>query len=143
MVRNLNLLVVDDDPSIVRIVKTYLEKGLPADINLHTATSPEEAQTWLDEHCCDILISDIEMPGISGLDMLRFARHRNAWTQVVFLTGHSTWDRIAEAIENGASDYLLKPINRDELIDVVSQTRSRMIRWQQALKGTLHSAAQS
>jgi len=143
MHRNLNLLVVDDDPSIVRIVQAHLEKELPADVHLYTATSPEEAQRWLDEHCCDILISDIEMPDISGLEMLAFARRRNAWTQVAFLTGHSTWDRIAEAIEKGASDYLLKPIDREELLQVVSQIRARMVRWQQALKGTFETTASS
>lgn len=142
MNRQLNLLIVDDDPTIVRLVQSYLEKGLPDDLNLHTATSPAEAQSWLDKNCCDILVSDIEMPGISGLEMLSFARRRNAWTQVVFLTGHSTWDRIAEAIENGASDYLLKPIDRDELLEVISQTCSRMRRWQQALKGTFSALSQ-
>ena len=139
--RNLNLLIVDDDASIVRIIETYLKKDLPEGLDVTAVTDPREAQAWLDNHSCDILLSDIEMPELNGLDMLRFARRRNAWTQVIFLTGHSTSDRIAEAIENGASDYLLKPINREELRDVITQTRTRMIRWQHALQGTFRAMA--
>jgi len=138
--RKLNLLLLDDDTSLVHLVEKYLESDLTYDVELHTMSDPEEARQWIEEHCCDILVSDIEMPGIDGLEMLRFAKQRNAWTQVIFMTGHSTWGRIAEAIENGATDYLLKPINREELVDVVSQQCSRLIRWQIALKGTLKTA---
>lgn len=141
--RKLNLLLLDDDASIVRLVEKYLQAGLTADIELHAMSDPEQARQWIEQHCCDILLSDIEMPGIDGLEMLRFAKQRNAWTQVIFMTGHSTWDRIAEAIENGATDYLLKPINREELIDVVSQQCARLTRWQQALSGTLKAAGSS
>ena len=138
--RKLNLMVLDDDPSIVRIVSKMLQDALADRIILTPMTDPAEAKAWLDENCCDILISDIEMPEIDGLEMLRFAKQRNAWTQVIFLTGRSTWDNIAEAIEQGASDYLLKQINREELVQLVSQMCSRFARWQSAVLGTLDMA---
>lgn len=141
--RTLNLLIVDDDPAIVRLVSSFLKSDMPDDIEIHKTSSPTEARDWLDQHSCDILLSDIEMPGLTGLDMLRFAKQRNAWTQVIFMTAHSTWDHISEAIENGACDYLLKPIDRDDLSGVVSDVRSRMIRWQSALQGTFRSMAKA
>jgi len=135
--RKLNLLVVDDDPSITRLVSSYLSSALPDDVVITTLNNPAEAQKWIQRHCCDLLISDIEMPGIDGLEMLRFAKGQNAWTQVVFLTGHSTWDRIAEAVEFGASDYLLKPIDREDLVSVITMVCSRIRRWQSAVLDTL------
>ncbi len=133
-------MILDDDASIVRIVSKMLEGELSDKIILTAMTDPAEAKQWINEHCCDILITDIEMPDIDGLEMLKFVKRRNAWTQVIFLTGHSTWDNIAEAIENGASDYLLKPINREELVQLVSQMCSRFSRWQSAVLGTLDVA---
>ena len=79
------------------------------------------------------MISDIEMPEIDGMSMLVFAKRRNAWTQVVFLTGHSNWMLVTEAVEKGASDFLLKPIKRDELCNIVQQHIDRAARWQAAL----------
>lgn len=139
--RKLNLLVVDDDPSITRLVTNILSTSLADDIAITALNSPAEAQKWIHRHCCDLLLSDIEMPGIDGLEMLRFAKGQNAWTQVVFLTGHSTWDRIAEAVEYGASDYLLKPIDRNDLVTVIENVCTRIRRWQSAVLDTLRMPA--
>jgi DNA-binding NtrC family response regulator len=104
-------------------------------------TDTGEARNWLEQNCCDILISDLQMPGADGLEMLRFAKRRNAWTQVIFVTAHSTWDKIAEAVEYGASDYLLKPIDLSDLVTLLNQQYVRCVRWQQAVLGTLAAAA--
>lgn len=134
-VRKLNVVVVDDDPSMKRLLLQVLANQFEEQLNLWGFTDPHEAQQWMDQNCCDLLISDIEMPDIDGMGMLIFAKRRNAWTQVIFLTGHSSWDRVTEAIENGASDFLLKPLNKDELIKLVDQELERFIRWQTALRG--------
>ena len=135
--RKLNLLLIDDDPAIVRLAKAYLDGALLDRLNIYAMTDPGQARKWIDDHCCDILVSDIEMPGTDGLEMLEFAKQSNSWTQVIFITAHSTWDRISAAIEKGATDYLIKPIQRDELIDLVSQQCDRLGRWQVALHDTL------
>lgn len=137
--RKLNLLAVDDDPSIVRLVGRIIEKRLSDRVAVREETDPERARTWLDENCCDLLVSDLEMPGFNGLEMLRYAKSRNAWTQVIFITGHSTWGRISKAIEFGASDYLLKPIDPEELVTILNQQYVRCARWQNAVLGTLQA----
>jgi len=135
----LNLLVLDDDPAIVRLVAAVLRRQFCEELTVHALADPVDARDWLDENCCDILISDIEMPQLDGLDILRFAKQRNPWTQVIFITGHSTIDRISAAIENGATDYLVKPIDDGELIAVVSEQLVRIRRWLTAVHGTLHA----
>ncbi|MEW4453247.1 response regulator [Bremerella sp. JC817] len=131
--RSLKTVILDDDPGIVRLVKTILRGAFSNELDLHDFTDVHEAKRWISSNCCDLLISDIEMPDINGMDMLLFAKHRNAWTQVVFLTGHSNWIHVTEAIENGASDFLLKPIKREELCNIVQQHIDRAARWQSAL----------
>ena len=140
MARKLNLLLVDDDPSIVRLLTQIIEGKLGDRIAVYGQTDTAQARRWLEENCCDLLISDLEMPGGGGLEILRFSKRRNAWTQVIFVTAHSTWDKITEAIEYGASDYLLKPIDPEELVAVLTQQYVRCARWQNAVLGTLQAA---
>lgn len=134
--RKLNVLIVDDDPSITRMLHSLLTLQLGRSAHIDVLTDAEAARDWLDEHRCDILISDIEMPGLDGLGLLRAAKARNAWTQVVFITGHTSVDRLVEAVESGATDYLLKPLDREEIAEVVAQLARRCARWQSAVLGT-------
>jgi DNA-binding NtrC family response regulator len=139
--RKVSVIVVDDDAAITRLVALYLEAELEYRVSVQTFNDAHLAQQQIDGHGCDLLISDIEMPGLDGLEMLRFCKHRNPWTQVIFMTAHSTWDRLNEAIEHGASDYLLKPIMREELTRVVLNECDRLGRWRQAVAGTFRSMA--
>jgi DNA-binding NtrC family response regulator len=135
--RRLSILTVDDDSTTVRMVSKYLLSEFNDRIALQTFIDPFEAKNWISNHSCDIVISDIEMPQMNGLELLKFAKNRNAWTQVVFMTAHTSWDRISAAIENGATDYLVKPIEREDLITVVAQELRRIERWQNAVLNTL------
>jgi YesN/AraC family two-component response regulator len=136
-IRQLNLLIVDDEPTTVRVIRSYLEQEFADRITIHAFTCPKDAQRWIECHCADIVISDIEMPDMSGVDLLRFAKARNAWTQMIIMTGHSTWEHIATCIEHGASDYLLKPVDRRDLIELVQQEWKRFSRWQTAVAATM------
>jgi DNA-binding NtrC family response regulator len=140
MARKVNLLIVDDDPSMVRLLTRVVERHLGDKMSVCGLSDSSEALAWLEHHCCDILVSDIDMPDIDGLQMLRYAKRRNAWTQVIFITAHTTWEKLTEAVEFGASDYLLKPINQDELVTLLSQQYVRCARWQTAVLGTLEAA---
>ncbi|MCE9607165.1 MAG: response regulator [Planctomycetia bacterium] len=135
--RKLTILLVDDDPAMIRLLRTVLTLEMHDEVELHTETDPLVALEWLEDHHCDIVLSDIEMPQLDGLELLRFAKRRNAWTQVVFITAHSSFDRITAAVELGADDYLLKPIDRETLIEVVTQLCRRSARWQSAVLGTM------
>ena len=79
------------------------------------------------------------MPGIDGIELLRHAKRRSAFTQVLFLTGHSNSDAILQALELGATDYLLKPAKHEELLEIVSQAHNRRRRWCRALSETLRN----
>ncbi|MGC4004240.1 MAG: response regulator [Pirellulales bacterium] len=74
------------------------------------------------------------MPELDGIELLASAKKRNAWTQAIFLTAHSSWARIADAIEHGASDYLTKPLDVGNLLALLGETIKRMERWENALR---------
>lgn len=140
--RRLSALVVDDDPCVTQIVEAYLEQDFASRLEVVALNDSWRARDWLERRRCDLLISDIEMPGCDGLEMLRFAKQQNPWIPVVFMTAHSTWERIAQAVELGASDYLLKPISHLELFQVITHECARLERWRSAVVNTLHPTLQ-
>ena len=139
--RTMQLLVVDDDPSIVRLLKKIIERQFENEIELTSLTDPKEARRRIQGQIVDILVTDLEMPGVNGLELLRCAKRENACTQVLFITGHSTLDALTDALEMGATDYLLKPLDQEQLVKLVGDAHERLLRWRKALAGTLSSAA--
>lgn len=136
------LLLVDDDPAMVRLLRRIVDRTFGTRMHLHSLTDPKEARRWIEEHVVDILITDLEMPGVSGLELLRCAKRRNPCAQVLFVTGHSTLDALTDALELGASDYLLKPLDQAELIALIEDAEKRQQRWREALAGTFDAVHQ-
>jgi DNA-binding NtrC family response regulator len=126
--KKLSLVVVDDDAAIVRIVEHILAQHLSDQFETMTFTDPHAALDWISEYGCDVLISDLEMPGVGGLDLFRAAKGRVADLQTILLTAHSSWQRIAEAIEQGVNDYLLKPVDQAELVALLEQKHRALSR---------------
>lgn len=134
--QGVNLVVVDDDPSMVRLITKLLAGAFDSHLHIESFTDAESARTRIDEGGVDILLTDLEMPGSDGLDLLRDAKLRKVDTQVVLLTGHSTLESLMQALELGAVDYLLKPVDHQQLIDLIRESVRRQLRWKQALAQT-------
>lgn len=130
------LLLVDDDPSMVRLLTRIIENSWGDRISLESRTDPREARQWMENNLIDILITDLEMPGVNGLELLRCAKRRNPCAQVLFITGQTTLDSLVDAMELGATDYLLKPLDQQELIELIEHAEKRLERWRKALSGT-------
>ncbi len=135
-VRTSTLLLVDDDPGMVRLLTRVIERSKGDKLRVEASTDPEEARRRIDEGGIDILLTDLDMPDIDGLTLLRVAKQRNIFTQVLFLTGHSSHEAMLEALEQGATDYLLKPVDQQDLLELVDQAFHRQQRWREALSGT-------
>jgi DNA-binding NtrC family response regulator len=131
------VLLVDDDPSMLRLLEEILRQGFQDDVLIKSANDPTKARWSLDSEIIDLLITDLEMPGISGLELLRCAKRANVWTQVLLITGHSNIHALMDAMDMGASDYLLKPLDLAEVEDAVKSILNRTRRWRNALAGTL------
>ncbi len=107
------ILVVDDE---ILILKTYQRDLELAGYEVDTAESGEDALLLLAETRYDLLVTDLMMNGISGIELLAGAGEKNALMPVIILTGHGHLQSAMEALRLGAADYLLKPCINEELI---------------------------
>jgi DNA-binding NtrC family response regulator len=112
-----SILVVDDEPRICSLLVRALEaEGL----NAESALDPEEGLERLKGHPFDIVITDLRMPGIDGLELLRRAKVIRPQCEVVLMTGHASVETAREALKRGAVDYITKPFEIDkELLPVI------------------------
>lgn len=111
------VLVVDDDPVLLRTYRRILEAE---DYEVHLAGDAEEALQLLDVNP-DVIVSDIAMPSMSGIELLRAIRERGAATPVVLVTAQPHVDTAAAAVEFGAFRYLTKPDGLDALPHVLAK----------------------
>jgi putative two-component system response regulator len=105
------LLIVDDDPGI----RALLARVLGAGYGLRLAASGEEAEELYRRHGADLVLSDLQMPGIGGLELLQRCKAVDDTVGFIILTGAGTLEDAVEALRRHADDYLLKPFNLDEV----------------------------
>lgn len=113
MKRRVRVLIVDDEPALRDVISARLEH---AGYACRTAGSVSEAELSLEEHEVDVVLSDVLMPGVSGLELLR--RLKNGPRRrlpVVLMTAHGSVDRAVEAMKEGAEDFLTKPLDDEKL----------------------------
>jgi DNA-binding NtrC family response regulator len=116
-----SILVVDDDPELQKTYGLLLNADGYA---VATAGSGEEALRRLDRRAFDVLVSDIKLPGLTGLDVLERARTLHPALAVILITGYATIETAVEALRRGASDFLRKPFRVDELRQSVERALS-------------------
>jgi len=126
------ILHVDDDPAILRIVETVLSKR---GFNVISVSDPELAIQKLRESSARLVLLDIDMPGKSGLTLLREIKKVDGTIQVFMLTGMVSMATILRATRLGADECLFKPIeNFDELADAAERAYDRTMRWWRTLR---------
>lgn len=116
----MRLLIVDDEPFAVEGILhccDWTEYGIQ---EIFTAYSADEARGILKDKKVDVLICDIEMPDEDGLSLVGWVKEHSPWTESLFLTCHSEFAYAKKAINLGSFDYLLKPVDKEELLSAVS-----------------------
>jgi DNA-binding NtrC family response regulator len=112
VVMSASILVVDDEPVVQDTVKGLLNTQ---GYEVATVGNGEEALTRIAQQEFDVMLSDIRMPGLNGLDVLERSRVLKPHLAVILMTGYATLDTAIEALRRGASDYLTKPFELDDL----------------------------
>ena len=115
---NYSLLVVDDEKVILEILKDFL---MLEGFKVSCANSGEDAMQMLHKDFYDLIITDLKMPGISGLDLLKHVSERFPHTVTVVMTGFGTLETAIDAMKSGAYDYILKPFKVDEVIHIIKR----------------------
>ncbi|MES1207437.1 MAG: response regulator, partial [Pseudomonadota bacterium] len=112
------VLLVDDEPTITRGYARILTAG---GYTVEVAHNGTEAAARFRERAFDVIISDISMPGMSGLELLRAVREHDLDVPVIIMTGGPAVQSAVDAMEYGALRYLIKPIDPAHLEDVVAR----------------------
>jgi two-component system, NtrC family, response regulator AtoC len=112
------ILIADDEPNLRRVLAAQLVRD---GFDVHTAEDGEEALRILAEHHIDVLITDLRMPKLDGLALLRKSVVEYPDVPVIMITAHGTIDTAVEALKHGAFDYVTKPFDRAEFQHVVTK----------------------
>lgn len=127
----INILLVDDEKDFVEMLSLRLtEEGHM----VRPAYSGREALEALAQDEADVVILDIKMPGMDGIQTLKEIKAGHALSEVILLTGHGAIDTAVEGMKSGAFDYLLKPADYDELLVKLDQARKRKFEQEERIR---------
>jgi len=143
MDKQLRILVVDDEPSICHLIAQLLKgEGYQIDVN----SSSADALEMIKRYNYHLLITDLKMPGIDGLELIQKAREQNPEIRVIMVTGYATVDTAVQSLRHGVDDYIAKPFNIVELKRAVKQalhTRKVALKNIQILKDSKQTSIDS
>ena len=124
----LRLLLVDDEENFRQVLaKRLSRRGMAPE----QAGSGEECLTLLEKQPMDVVILDVKMPGMDGLEVLRRIKERHEKTEVILLTGYANTQDGVDGIKSGAFDYLSKPVELDHLAGKIKQAHEKIL-WEAA-----------
>lgn len=120
-----SILIVDDDPILLTVLRSFLQKHQYIVI---TASTAREGLRLLDDHACDLVISDVAMPDMDGMEFCRLLRQHPQGRSVpfIFLSGRSDVEERIRGHEIGGDDYVTKPFEMRELLAKIQRQLSRV-----------------
>jgi DNA-binding NtrC family response regulator len=119
---NKRILLVDDE---IEFVDTLAERLRTRNFHVTKAYDGNAALEKLKEFNFDVMILDVQMPGTSGIDVLKTVKKMKPLTEVLMLTGHGTVETAIEGMRQGAFDFLLKPCKLDNLLEKINNAYQR------------------
>lgn len=120
------ILVVDDEPIAVESVDFMIRRNFNDQFQIKTCTSGKQAVEICRWFYPDIVIMDVDMPGISGLEAIRQIREQNNLTVFVILSAYDYFDYAQEALKLGVADYILKPMSEERLIKMLDKLLEKL-----------------
>ncbi len=127
MARKFTIIICDDEERIIKLIQALIPWDTMDLEIVGTASNGQEAETLIREKSPDIAITDIRMPGKDGLDLVKEATAFSPGTHFIIISGYRQFDYARTAISYGVQDYLLKPIDKDELTATIEKIKSRIL----------------
>jgi len=119
----LKIMVLDDEPIVCKRLKPALEKqGYDVD----TFTQSSDAMEQIKNVNYDIIITDLKMKGVDGMQLLTEAKQRSPKTEVIVITGFATMETAKESFHKGVFDFIAKPFKLSEIQDVVTRAEAKI-----------------
>jgi len=119
-----NVLLIDDDQDFLDVMSERMEaRGL----EVSSTMSAEEALEMIKQDSYDVIILDLQMPGMDGIDALKAIKEIQPEAQIILLTGHATVEKGVEAIKLGATDFIEKPADMESLTRKIKKAHAQKI----------------
>jgi len=126
------ILIIDDDINIIETIKRRLV--FESNLDVSGVTNPIEGIELIKNEKIDIVLTDISMPEMDGITVLRNIKMIDGLTQVIIMTGYSSSDKAIECLSLGANDYILKPFDEmDNVVELINITIDKIIRWKKII----------
>ena len=119
---SIKILLVDDEKDFTEVLSERMEtRGFSVEIADSGLVAIEKVKV----QSYDVIILDLAMPGMDGIDVLKILLKENPDFQIIFLTGHATLEKGIEAVKLGAVEFMEKPVNIEHLLEKVNEAKSR------------------
>jgi len=119
------ILVVDDEPNMLRLLKTILMDKTGYEVT--TTNNPLEVSKLLQEGHYDLVVTDLKMPLVDGIDLIGIVKNIDAIMPIIVITAYGTIETAEEAIQKGAYDFITKPFRKETILITIK----RALEWKQ------------
>ena len=113
------ILVVDDEPNMLRLLKTILMDKTGYEVT--TTNNPLEVSKLLQEDHYDLVVTDLKMPLVDGIDLIGIVKNIDAAMPIIVITAYGTIETAEEAIQKGAYDFITKPFRKETILITIKR----------------------
>ncbi len=113
-----SLLIIDDEQDMRNGLKRMLSRDIK-ELEILTAPDAESGLLKIEEHSVDLVLLDIQMPGMSGIELLKQLSKTAPWLTVIMMTGFGSIEIAVEAIKHGAYDFITKPFDKEDICRII------------------------
>jgi len=124
------ILAIDDELHMLKLLERIIVEKTPYQVS--TLNNSLEIPAFLKDRDFDLIITDLKMPGMDGLDVLKFIKDNDRMEEVIIITAFGSLESATEALSSGVFDYITKPFKKEEIINTIN----RAMRWQECKKET-------
>jgi DNA-binding NtrC family response regulator len=121
-----NILFIEDDPSFLDALTMKLTA---AGYKVHGVVNAEDALTWLQDHEAYVIITDITLPGMNGIELCQQVKQEDPLPVFFAITGYSSIFELTDCREAGFEDYFIKPVDSEALLEAVRRAFAKLKRW--------------
>jgi DNA-binding NtrC family response regulator len=113
------IIIIDDETDLLDLLKLILTEK--TDYNILTTTDPRQALDWCREYHADVLISDLRMPQMEGIELLKILQTQDKTIPFIIMTAYGTIESAVEAMRQGAFDYITKPFRKEQILMTINK----------------------
>ncbi len=133
------LLIVDDEPDMLKLLSTIIREKTPYEVI--TTNTPAEAVEMARQGGFDLVIADLKMPGLDGIELLTSIKAIDEDLPVIIITAYSTMESAIETMQKGGFDFITKPFTKEQILFTIDKALKwlRLVRENKALKERLNA----